>query len=138
MSRALLASCLLLAACAGPLPEPDPRLAWVDLYTPAGNTLQAERLDRHPVNDGRYYQVTAGPHQLQLGLQFARPSGNRREQFGDETTLTCQFTLDYANFQAGQRYRIKAGQQGYRGWVRLYDAQGRLIARGQQSRCGPF
>jgi hypothetical protein len=136
MSRPLLACCLLLSACAGPLPEPDPQRAWVDLYSAPGDVLLAERLDRLSVNDGRYYQLTPGPHQLQLRLQFELPGANGRKRLGDSTLRTCLFNLDYANFQAGQRYRVHAGQQGYRGWVRLYDAQRQLLARGRQSRCG--
>jgi hypothetical protein len=136
MSRALLLCCLFLAACAGPIAVPDPRQAWVDVSSAPGNVLLAERLDRLSVKDGRYYQLQPGPHQLQLRLQFALPGGNGREHFGDDTLRTCLFNLDYGHFQAGQRYRIRAGQQGYRGWVRLYDAQGQLLVRGRQSRCG--
>lgn len=136
MSRVLLAICLLLSACAGPLPTPDQQLAWVDLYSAPGNLLSANRLDRLPVNDGRYYQLTPGPHQLQVRLQFELPGGNGREQFGGGEQRTCLFSLDYADFQAGQHYRINAGQQGYRGWVRLYDAQRQVLARGRQLRCG--
>jgi hypothetical protein len=135
MSRALLLCCLLLSACAGPLPERDPLQAWVDVPGAPDNVLLAERLDRLTVKDGRYYQLQPGPHQLQLRLQFALPGGNGRERLG-ETLRTCLFNLDYGHFQAGQRYRVRAGQQGYRGWVRLYDAQGQLLARGRQSRCG--
>lgn len=138
MARTLLAGCLLLTACAGPLPERDSQRAWVDLYTAPGNVLMADRLDRLPVRDGRYYQLTPGPHQLQLRLQYERPSGNGREQPGGGELRTCLFSLDYADFQAGQHYRINAGQQGYRSWVRLYDAQRQLLARGRELRCGTF
>jgi hypothetical protein len=136
MSRRFLVVCLLLAGCAGPLPERDPQQAWVDLYTTPGNLLSANRLDRLPVKDGRYYQLAPGPHQLQLRLQFELPGGNGSEQMGGGELRTCLFSIDYANFQAGQNYRINAGQQGYRGWVRLYDAQRQVLARGRQLRCG--
>lgn len=136
MSRALLLCCLLLSACAGPLPVPDPRQAWVEVLGAPDNVLLAERLDRLPVKDGRYYQLQPGPHQLQLRLQFALPGGNGPERFGDGSLRTCLFNLDYGHFQAGQRYRVKAGQQGYRGWVRLYDSQRQLLAHGRQLRCG--
>ncbi|KEF90307.1 hypothetical protein RLJV_24020 [Pseudomonas aeruginosa] len=36
---------LLLAGCAGPLPQPDPQMAWVELRSAPANTLLAERLD---------------------------------------------------------------------------------------------
>jgi hypothetical protein len=136
MPRALLACCLLLGACAGPLPEPDPQRAWVDIYTTPGNVLLAERLDQLPVKDGRYYQLTPGAHQLQLRLQFELPGGNGLDHSGGGSQRTCLFGLDYAGFQAGQHYRVNAGQQGYRGWVRLYDAQRQLLARGRELRCG--
>jgi hypothetical protein len=136
MSRTLLLCCLLLGACAGPLPEPDPLQAWVDVLGAPDNVLLAERLDRLPVKDGRYYQLPPGPHQLQLRLQFALPGANGLDHSGAGSLRTCLFNLDYGHFQAGQRYTVNAGQQGYRGWVRLYDAQRQLLAHGRQLRCG--
>ena len=136
MRCALVIGCLWLGACAGPLPERDPRLAWVDLYTTPGNVLLAERLDRRSVNDGRYYQLTPGAHSLQLRLQFDLPGGNGLNQTGGGSQRTCLFDLDYADFQGGQTYRVEAGQQGYRGWVRLYDSQRQVLSRGREARCG--
>ena len=136
MTRALLACCLLLGACAGPLPERDSQQAWVEIYTEPGNVLLAERRDRLPVNDGRYYQLTPGAHSLQLRLQFDLPGGSGLNQSGGGSQRTCLFGLDYAKFQAGQSYRIAGGQRGYRGWVRLYDSQHQVLARGREVHCG--
>lgn len=136
MPRILLISCLLLSACAGPLPERNPQQAWVELYTSPGNSLLAERLDRLSVTDGRYYQLTPGPHQLQLRLQFELPGGNGLHHSGGGGQRTCLFNLDYDSFKAGHSYRVSAGQKGYRGWVRLYDDQRQVLARGRELRCG--
>ena len=57
--RTLLALMLLasLTACAGKLPEPDPRMAWVDIRHDPSDVLMANRLDGKRWNAGRYYQV---------------------------------------------------------------------------------
>ena len=71
----LLALLMLLGACAGPLPAVDPQQAWIELSSVPGNVLMADRLDGRPVNDGRYFQVSPGAHELQVRLQFEVPSG---------------------------------------------------------------
>lgn len=45
--RTLLALTLLasLAACASKLPDPDPRMAWIDIAPDPSDTLMAHRLD---------------------------------------------------------------------------------------------
>ena len=62
---ALLGGVLVLSACASPVPAPDPSQAWVDLRSNAGTLLMADRLDGQRLNDGRYFQVPAGAHELQ-------------------------------------------------------------------------
>lgn len=54
-----------LGACASPLPPKDPKQAWVDLYTMTpGRVIMADRLDGKRLDDGRYFQVTPGKHEL--------------------------------------------------------------------------
>lgn len=138
MPRACLSICLLLlSACAGPLPRANPELAWVTLHGAPGDSLLAERRDGVAVTDGRYFQLTPGHHVLQLRLQFELPGGGFNG-LSEPQTRSCMFAISYAGFAAGQRYLLKAGQHGYRGWVRLYDAQHQLLARGKQLRCGGF
>jgi hypothetical protein len=131
----LLPSLLLLSACAGPLPSADPQQAWVAVHGVPGVTLMAARLDDIAVNDGRYFQLSPGAHTLQVRLQFELPGGGANG-LSEPQTRSCLFALSYAQFAAGQSYRLKGGQQGYRGWVRLYDRQQQVLARGKQVRCG--
>lgn len=131
----LTAMLLLTSACAGPLPAVDPQQAWIDLATVPGNVLMADRLDNHPVNDGRYFQVSPGEHDLQVRLQFDVPSGGQ-DGLAELQTRTCRLQLHFPSFVAGQRYLLKAGQQGYRPWARLYDSQQQVLVRGKTLRCG--
>ena len=41
--------------------------------------LMADRLDGRPVNDGRYFQISPGAHELQVRLQFDVPSGGQAQ-----------------------------------------------------------
>ena len=127
-------SLLSLGGCAG-LPTPDPSQAWVTLHTSQSNTLQAAKVDASKLEDDRYFQVTPGQHELHMRLQFAvdptniGPDSQRLER-------TCVLTLDYPQFNAGQRYNLVAGSIGFRPWAKLYDQQHQLLARARESRCG--
>jgi hypothetical protein len=138
MLRVLLPpSLVLLSACAGPLPRADPLQAWVAVQGAPGDSLMAARLDGLAVNDGRYFQLTPGAHTLQVRLQFELPGGGMNG-LSESQTRSCIFAISYAHFAAAQPYRLKGGKQGYRGWVRLYDQQQRVLARGKELRCGGF
>jgi hypothetical protein len=54
---ALFGGVLVLSACASPLPPKDPNHAWVELRSPAGSLLMADRLDGQRLQDGRFFQV---------------------------------------------------------------------------------
>jgi len=138
MRYPLLCLSVLLAACAGPLPSRDPQQAWVSLSTLPGQWLMADQLDSRSVNDGRYFQLRPGAHQLQVRLQFEVPSGRGGDGLASTHTRTCLLRLDYPAFVAGQGYVIKGGQQGYRPWARLYDEQRQVLARAKVRRCGTF
>ena len=139
MPRILTCSLLLLLiACSQPLPAADPAKAWIDLQTVAGNQLSAKAVDGRDWAQGRFFEVEPGKRNLQVRLQFDISGGAGREHSGGIQTRTCILSLDYDHFQAGQRYRLKAGQVSRRGWVRLYDSQGQLLSRGRQLRCGAF
>lgn len=129
---------LLLSACAKALPAPDPSKAWVDLYTVAGNQLSANALDNLDWAHGRYFEVPPGSHRLQVRLQFDVSDGAGREHNGGGGVRTCMLALDYAQFEAGKKYLLKAGTVQRRGWIRLYDSQGNVLSRGKQLRCGAF
>lgn len=134
----LLLLLLLLSACAKALPAADPGKAWVDLYTVAGNQLSANAVDGLDWSHGRYFEIKPGKHRLQVRLQFDVGGGNGREHQGGGGTRTCMLALDYDNFEAGQKYRLKAGTMSRRGWLRLYDSQGNVLSRGKQLRCGAY
>lgn len=122
---------LLLGGCALWLPRHDPAQAWVDL--PRG--LQAVQVDGRALQDGRFFQVPPGRHQLQMRLRFEVPAGAIG---GTSQALprTCLLNLDYAEFAAGQRYRLAAGNRGFRPWAQLLDERGQPLARAREGRCG--
>ena len=129
---------LMLMACGKALPAADPAKAWIDLYTIPGNYLSANQLDGRDWAQGRYFEVEPGKHELQVRLQFDISGGAGREHTGGGQTRTCILALEYDQFAAGQKYRLKAGQVSRRGWVRLYDSAGNVLSRGKQLRCGAF
>lgn len=138
--RTLLALMLLasLTACAGKLPEPDPRFAWVDIRHDPSDVLMANRLDGKRWNDGRYYQVLPGKHELELRYQF-EVGGGGGFMNTEPNILTCYMELHYDNFQAGQRYRVEARSAANQPMAWLYDAQSNVLARHEIfPRCGPF
>jgi hypothetical protein len=137
MRAYMLASLLLLlGGCASPLPPPDPQQAWVNLYAPAGELLMADRVDRQRWPDGRYFQVSPGPHDLQVRFQFEANGGGGLGMNSEPLRLTCEIRLRYADFKAGQQYRIEARSMAMSAQAWLYDEQRQVLARGKVLRCG--
>lgn len=135
--RRLLPTVLLLnlGGCSLIMPSHDPDQAWVDLDQPEKHALQAASVDRQPMEDDRYFQVTPGSHELEVRFSFdvdGHDIGPQREAM----TRTCLLKLDYPAFSAGQRYELKAGGIGFRPWARLYTEDNREVARARESRCG--
>ncbi|MDX1724518.1 MAG: hypothetical protein R3355_15580 [Pseudomonas sp.] len=132
----LIISLLMLSACASPLPPRDPGLAWVDLYTTASDLLMADELDGKRVNDGRYFQITPGAHELIARFQFEVQGGG--SLMAEPIQRTCELRVRYDDFVAGQRYRIEARTlaMSAQGW--LYDDQRNVLARARVLRCGVF
>lgn len=135
---ALLGAVLVLAACASPVPPPDPNQAWVELRSNAGTLLMADRLDGQRLNDGRYFQVPVGAHELQARLQFEVNSGGGQDGISEPRQVTCDIRVRYADFAAGQRYRLEARPMQMKAQAWLYDEQRNVLARGQVLRCGTF
>ena len=133
----LIVSLLLLGACASPLPPRDPGMAWVDLYTTASDLLMAEELDGKRVNDGRYFQITPGAHELIARFQFEAHGGGM-DMRSEPIQRTCELRVRYDDFAAGQLYRIEARTlaMSAQGW--LYDDQRNVLARARVLRCGVF
>ena len=132
----LLAACLLSACTSTPIPPADPTMAWVDLETQTGKLVMAERLDNKRQADGRYFQVTPGSHELMVRFDFEVFVGGMG-MFSDPQERLCYVTVDYDNFQPGQRYRLQARSLGFNAYARLYDATGKVIAEERLVNCLP-
>lgn len=125
---------LALGGCAW-LPAHDPSQAWIDLHTRRPSELLAAKVDDKALDDSRFFQVSPGAHQLQARLRFSVDAGDVGPH-APPLPRDCRVLLDYAEFAAGQRYRLEAGNIGFRTWSKLYDAQNRVLARGREGRCG--
>lgn len=133
----LLPIAFLLCACAStPLPAADPAKAWVDLETQTGKLVMAERLDNQRLNDGRYFQVTPGSHELMVRFDFEVFVGGMG-MFSDPQERLCYITLNYDNFQPGQRYRLQARSLGFNAYARLYNAEGKVLTEERLVNCLP-
>ena len=129
-------ACLLSACVSTPLPKPDPNLAWVDLETQTGKLVMAERLDHQRMTDGRYFQVSPGSHELMVRFDYEVFIGGM-SQFSNPQERLCYITLNYADFQPGQRYRLQARSWGFNAYARLDSAEGKVLAQERQVNCLP-
>ena len=132
----LLAACLLSACTSTPIPPADPAMAWVELETQTGKLVMAERLDNKRQADGRYFQVTPGSHELMVRFDFEVFVGGMG-MFSDPQERLCYVTVDYDNFQPGQRYRLQARSLGFNAYARLYNAAGKVVAEERLVNCLP-
>ncbi|MBB3103279.1 hypothetical protein [Azomonas macrocytogenes] len=126
---------MALAGCAGPLPEPDLKQAWVDMSKPPSDYLMADRLDETRVDDGRYFQVTPGAHELEVRYDFEVIGGGGRDT--GKYRRSCQLVVHYDAFQAGQRYRIAAYSLGFNPYAFLQDAAHQDLAEAEMVYCWP-
>ncbi|SDI69709.1 hypothetical protein [Pseudomonas panipatensis] len=118
----------LLAGCAGPMPKPDPSEAWVSLGEETPNVLMAEKLDGMNLSDGRFFEVPAGAHDLEVQL-YDNSDSNAQE--------VCDATLRYDGFVPGARYHLQETSLGREFQARLYDAKGKQVAETDNFRCIP-
>ncbi|MDZ5603210.1 hypothetical protein SJI00_10530 [Pseudomonas sp. RP23018S] len=117
----MLLAFTVLGGCASPLPPVDPKQAWVDLYTiTPGRLLMADRLDGERLNDGRYFQVSPGKHELVVRFDYEVYSGGIST---NPTDRTCYLTVRFNQFKAGERYRLEARAPAMQPRIYLYDAQ---------------
>ncbi|MNH01275.1 hypothetical protein D3C79_604890 [compost metagenome] len=85
----------------------------------------ADRLDGERLNDGRFFQVTPGAHELVVRFDYEVYSGGFTT---DPTDRTCYLKVKYDSFQAGQRYRLEARAPAMQPSAYLYDAQRKVVA----------
>jgi len=135
MRRALAVAILAtLAGCSiTPLPAVNPQQAWVDMRMLSGKVIMAERLDGVRLEDGRYFQVTPGRHELLVRYDFEIYVGGSMMSEPDERT--CYLTVPYNGFQAGQRYALEARTVGMNPSVRLYDQSRKVVAEDSDVHC---
>jgi hypothetical protein len=133
----MIASLSLLGACASAVPPADPGQAWVELHTTASDLLMAEELDGERLDDGRYFQVPSGAHELVARFQF-EVHGGGMNMMTEPIQRTCEIRVRYADFVAGQRYRLEARPLATSAQAWLYDEQRNVLARGRVLRCGTF
>ncbi|KPG97622.1 PA0061/PA0062 family lipoprotein [Pseudomonas sp. RIT-PI-r] len=126
----------LLTGCQTPLPPVDPQMAWVDFSTPTpgGKLLMAERLDNQRLNDGRYFQVTPGSHELRVRFDFEVFGGGGALMTGPVERL-CYLYIRYDHFEAGQRYLLEGRSLAFTPSARLYNARREIVAEDRQYNC---
>ena len=132
----LLLVASLVAGCQTPLPPVDPQMAWVDFSTPTpgGKVLMAERLDKQRLNDGRFFQVTPGSHELRVRFDFEVFGGGGALMTGPVERL-CYMYIRYDHFEAGQRYTLEGRSLAFTPSARLYNAKREIVAEDYDYNC---
>jgi hypothetical protein len=124
-----------LAGCAGPLPAVDPQQAWVDMRTMTGKLVMADKVDGQTTYDGRYFQISPGPHKLQVRYDYEVRYGGISLMSDDYTELTCFVEVKYDHFVAGQRYMIEVRSLTNDVTAELLDAQRKVLAEESSVTC---
>jgi hypothetical protein len=135
MSRyAALVACALLTGCTtDPVPAHDPGKAWIELFTRTGKMVMAERLDGQRLEDGRYFQVSPGNHEVMVRFDYEVTQSLL--PMGQPSERICYVSLDYDAFQSGQTYRLEARNLGLQTFAFLYDPQGKKVATERKVNC---
>ncbi len=136
--RAVLAllTVATLAGCANPpLPAVDPGKAWIEMFTTTGRLVMAESLDGRKLNDGRYFQVDPGSHELEVRFDYEMYAGGGL--VNDPFDRTCYLTVRYDGFKAGQRYRLEGRAIAMQASARLYDSNRQIVAEDRAIHCIP-
>ena len=134
----LPATALFLSACAStPIPPVDPHQAWIDFATPTpgAKLVMAQRLDGKNLDDGRFFQVPPGSHELMVRFDFEVNTGAGIGGLDQTRDRTCFMTLQYDNFQAGQHYVLEGRSLAFTPNIRLYNAARQLLAQERSVNC---
>jgi len=126
----------VFAGCQTPMPPVDPNMAWVDFSTPTpgGKLLMADRLDNQRLNDGRFFQVTPGSHELLVRFDFEAP-GEGAGTLNDPVERLCYLTIRFDHFEAGQRYVLEGRSLMFTPSARLYNAKREIVAEDRNTYC---
>lgn len=122
----LLSAVCLLSACAGPMPKADPSEAWIGLRDDVNSVVLAQQVDGHKVEDGRFFEVKPGGHDLAV---IAYDDG------GSDSTLTCTGDIHYDGFKAGHRYRLVESSLGENFTANLVNQNGKTVAHAGNFSC---
>lgn len=133
----LLIALSMLAGCAGPLPAVDPQQAWVDMHTFTGKLVMADKLDGKRTEDGRYFQVTPGKHELQVRYDYEYAAGGLGLSMDMYNEITCYVTVEYDKFEAGRRYRLEVRDIANSIDAQLKDEQRTVLAEESNVMCLP-
>lgn len=128
----VFAGVVTIGACTTPaLPKPDPDQAWIEVSAPPGVQLSAMRHNNQILRDGRYFQVQ--PQQLQrLLVRVTYDKGGSTL----DSQRRCEALISYADFVAGERYKIRARANGWFVTVWLENAQGQRLKNADSVECG--
>lgn len=119
----------LLSACIGPLPKADPGMAWIGLQEEAPNDMLAERVDGKLIDEGRFFEVAPGAHNLEVTLFQIRR--------GDSDQLDCEGNVSYSQFKAGEHYQLVETSLGREISAQLEDSHGKQLAKTGDFECMP-
>lgn len=124
------------AGCQSALPPVNPQMAWVEFSTssPGSKLIMAERLDNQRLNDGRFFQVTPGSHELRIRFDFEVFGGGGSLMNGPVERL-CYLTIQYDHFEAGQRYVLEGRSLAFTPSARLYNAKREIVAEDREYHC---
>ncbi|BBP73939.1 hypothetical protein CCU68_26370 [Pseudomonas gingeri NCPPB 3146 = LMG 5327] len=125
-----------LGGCVSPLPAVDPQMAWIDVGTRTGTLVMAESVDKKRLDDGRFFQVTPGAHELTVRFDFDVYVGGMAMNT-DPLERICYITVPYDHFEAGRRYRLEGVALGFQANARLYNDKGEQIAGDRTVLCMP-
>jgi len=131
----LMLALATVAGCAGPMPTVDPQQAWVEMRTTTGTLVMADKVDGKTTYDGRYFQVSPGPHTLQVRYDYEVRYGGFTAMGNEYTELTCFVEVKYDHFTAGQRYRIEVRSLANNVSAQLQDAQHQVLAEETSVSC---
>mgnify|MGYP001439565841 CR=1 FL=1 len=119
----------LLSGCAGPMPKPDAREAWVGFREEPDAVLLAANLDGKRLDDGRYFEVPPGKHRLDMTLIV--------DGVGDNDEQNCSASVNFGQFKPGAHYKLVESSLGQDYSINLEDNTGKQLGHTASVTCLP-